>query len=161
MDSQPSLMPSETGTALHRRETWWQIYLPFLGGLALLLGLVLLVGLPNNPEWRSRAEAIASLSYSLLCLFPVLLCMFVPYILLVLGIYGMRRLHRGTASPLRRVEGMAASLAERINHFSANIDERAESFDEALAPVYKVFSIFDKPNDSSEENYEQREQSEQ
>jgi hypothetical protein len=160
MDSQTSLTPSETGAALHRRETWWQIYLPFLAGLALLLGLVLLVGLPNNPEWRLRAEAIASISYSLLCLFPILLCMFVPYIILIVGIYGMRLLHRGTTGPLRRVEDLAASLAERINHFSANIDEKAESFDEALAPIYKLFSIFDKSDDFSEENHAPGEQSE-
>lgn len=156
MDAQPSPAPRETGAALHRRETWWQISLPFLAGLALLFGLVLLVGLPNNPEWRLIANAIASLSYSLLCLFPILLCMFIPYIIIIIGIYGMRMLHHGTARPLRRLEDMAASLAEKINDFSANIDERAEAFSAALAPVYKVFSIFDKP---MEEHHEPREES--
>ena len=154
MASQPSPIPHETGAVLHQRETWWQITLPFLGALALLLGLGLLVGLPNNPDWRFRAEAIASLSYSLLCLFPILLCMFVPYLLIILGIYAMLLLHRGTEGPLRRVEEISASLVERVNNFSENIDEKAESFDEALAPAYKLFSIFDRPNDNSEENYE-------
>jgi len=156
MDSQPSAPPRETGAALHRRETWWQISLPFLAGLALLLGLVLLVGLPNNPEWRLIAEAIASLSYSLLCLFPILLCMFIPYLLLVIGIYGMRVLRRGTEGPLRQLETVSTSLVDQINNFSANIDQKAESFDEALIPMYKLFSIFDKPEG---ENHEPREES--
>jgi hypothetical protein len=153
-ESPPS--PRETGEKLHRRETWWQITVPFLLGLALLLGMFLLVGLPNNPEWRLRAEAIASLSYSILCLFPVLLCLFIPYILIVLGIYAMRVLHRGTARPLRRLEDFAASLAERIKQFSSNIDDKAEAFDQALAPLYRILAIFDEPEATEEENHESR-----
>jgi hypothetical protein len=158
MASEPSPSPRESGSTLHRRETWRQITLPFLGGLALLFGLGLLVGLPNNPDWRFRAEAIASLSYSLLCLFPILLCMFVPYLLIILAIYVMLLLHRGTERPLRRVETMTASLVAKINKFSDSIEDKAESFDEALAPMYKLFSIFDKPSDNSEENHEPIEQ---
>jgi hypothetical protein len=155
MASQAPPEVSENAQDLHRRESWWQIYLPFLAGTTFLFGLAWIVGLPNSPDWQARAQAIASLSYSLLCLFPILLCLFFPYLILVLGIAGMVVLHRSTEKPLRTVEKAAASLVQNINHFSENIDEKAEAFDAALAPAYKLFSIFDKPREESHESAEE------
>lgn len=155
MDSQASAPERETGKKLHQRETWWQITLPFVLALVLVLGLGFGIGFPNHPDWRYRAEAIASLSYILLCLFPILLCLFMPYLLLILGIYGMLTLHRSTETPLLRLENAANSLAKRVNDFSVNIDEKAATFEEAFAPAYKVFSIFDKPEEESDEPREE------
>ena len=155
MASQAPTEVRETGSALHQRETWWQISLPYLAGLALLFSLLFLLGVADLPDWRSRAEAIASLSYSLLCLFPVLLCLFAPYLVLIIGIYGMLVLHRSTEKPLRSLETAAESLVKNINNFSENIDEKAEAFEAALAPAYKLFSIFDKPQEESHEPTEE------
>lgn len=141
----------ESGAVIHRRETRWQIYLPFALGLLLLVLVFSLVALPSDPIWRVRAQAIADWIYSVLCLFPILICLFPLYLILIVGVYGMKKLHDGTEPPLHKLETVSADFAERINRAMDYINEKTIAFSSATAPLDDLLSAFDTPSPSDEE----------
>lgn len=141
---------SESGSSLHRRETRWQIYFPFILGLVLLVSIALIFVLPNDAIWRVRASAVADWIYSVLCLFPILLCLLPLYLILLAGIYGLNRLHAGTERPLRKLELLSAKLAQRINIVMEYINEKTIQFNTATAPLDDLLSAFDTPVSSEE-----------
>ena len=142
----------ESGEAIHRRESLWQIYLPFGLGLLLILILVLMVALPSDPIWRVRAQAIADFTYIMICQLPLLLCAFVIFLPVVLGVWGMYRVHRTTERPLRKLENMSAGLATRINRVSEYINEKTIDASAAIEPAMNMISPFDTPSERNEED---------
>lgn len=134
----------ESGAVIHRRETNWQIYLPFIIGLFVLFGIFAGLAIPSNPIWRDRAQAIGDLLYILLCTIPILFCMLPVYIIILLGIYGMNKVHDGTERPLRKLENLSESLATRIETARDFVNEKTIAFSSAVEPFEKVMSIFEK-----------------
>lgn len=140
----------ESGASIHRRETNWQIYLPFLLGIGVLILAVVVVGAPSDPLWRDRAQAIGDFLYTFLCTFPLLVCLLPVYVLILAGIYGMRKVHSGTERPLRKLENLSESLAGRIETATEFVNEKTISFSTLFEPLDTLFSIFDKSTPSSE-----------
>ncbi|MEL6404045.1 MAG: hypothetical protein AAFR81_06760 [Chloroflexota bacterium] len=146
-----SATPSETsasresGTALHQRETRWQIYLPFMLGIGILLCIFFALGFQPDAVWRDRVQAIGDFLYTWLCALPILVCLFPVYLILVMSIYGMRKLHAGTATPLVKVENLANSLASRIESATDYVNEKTVSARSQIAPLEQLFSFFDRP----------------
>ena len=138
----------ESGTVLHQRETRWQIYLPFTLGLGVLLIVFFALGLQADAVWRDRVQAIGDLLYTWLCALPILVCLFPMYLMLVASIYGMRKLHAGTATPLVKVENLANSLANRIESATEYVNEKTVSARSQIAPLEELFSMFDRPTSS-------------
>jgi hypothetical protein len=137
--------PHESGTEIHRRESRLQIYLPFGLGLLILLTMILVVALPTNPIWRVRAQAIADWTYTILCLIPMVLCVFPVFMLVALGIWGMNRLHGITEPPLRKLENLAAGLATRINNASEYVQRKTIDVSTTIEPALNLISTFDNP----------------
>ena len=135
----------ESGTQIHRRESRLQIYLPFGLGLLLLLTMILIVALPTNPIWRVRAQAFADWTYTILCLVPIVLCVFPLFMLVALGIWGMNRLHGITERPLRKLEKLAAGLATRINNASEYIQRKTIDVSTTIEPALHMIDTFDSP----------------
>lgn len=133
----------ESGTVLHRSETNWQIYFPFLLGILVLVIMFLAIALPTEPEWRDRAQAVGDFLYTFLCMLPMLVCMLPIHLVILVSIYGMKKVHEGTERPLRKLENAAASLAERIERVTDYINEKAVAFDEAYEPIDDALGIFD------------------
>lgn len=156
MENQPSSeakkTPRESGAIIHRRETNWQIYLPFLLGIATLLTVFLILALPSDPVWRDRAQAIGDFLYTLFCIIPFILCLFPVYILILLSIYASTKLHDGTERPLRKLEQLTASLAERIETTTDYVNSHTTSLSNSLEPLDNVFNIFDEPESSNRED---------
>jgi hypothetical protein len=151
---QPSLSkqpPPESGETLHRRESLWQIFLPFGLGLLFILILVLMVALPSDPIWRIRAQAIADFTYIMICQLPIFLCAFATFIPVALGIWGMYRVHGTTERPLRKLENLSAGLAERINRVSDYINQKTIDASVAIEPALNMISPFDTPLETNEE----------
>lgn len=146
-DAQPV---RESGAQIHQRETRWQIVLPFTITVLILIVLVGAVAIQSAPIWRIRAETIADWTYSLMCLIPMTLCLMPLYVVVMLGIWGMNRLHGSTERPLRRLENLAANLAERIDKFSNAINQRTIGFNSRLAPLMNLISGFE-PNNNPQE----------
>jgi hypothetical protein len=137
--------PHESGTEIHRRESRLQIYLPYGIGLLILLTMVLVVALPSDPIWRVRAQAIADWTYTILCLIPMVLCVFPLFMLVALGIWGMYRLHGITEPPLRKLENLAAGLATRINNASEYVQRKTIDVSTTIEPALNLISTFDSP----------------
>ncbi len=134
----------ESGAVIHRRETNWQIYLPFIIGLLILGAIFAGLAIPSDPIWRDRVQAIGDLLYLLLCTIPILICMLPVYIIVLLGIYGMKKVHDGTERPLRKLENLSESLATRIEVGSEFVNKKTIAFSSAVEPFEKVMSIFEK-----------------
>lgn len=145
-----SSSPQERGKILHRRETRRQIWLPFALGILLVLVAFLVVGIPADPIWRVRAQAVSDFLYTLLCTIPILLCLFPLYLVIMLAIYGMNRLHNSTERPLRRVENMVEGLAKRIESGASIVNKQTVNLSTRIAPLLKLFSTFDPAQDESE-----------
>ncbi len=142
--------PQQRGEALHRRETRRQIWLPFVLGVLLVALAFLIVAIPSDPIWRVRAQAIGDFLYTLLCTIPILLCLFPLYLLIMLGIYGMNRLHNSTERPLRRIENLVEGLANRIESGAAAVNKQTVNWSTRIAPLLKLFTTFDPAQDESE-----------
>jgi hypothetical protein len=141
----------ESGAALHRRETNWQIYFPFLLGILLLVGIFSMVALPSDPIWQDRAQAIGDFLYTLLCIIPILLCLLPIYVMVLLCIYGMRKLHDGTERPLRKLENLTENLASHIETATIFVTEQTNFFSSAIEPYEEIISTFDTPAPDNEE----------
>jgi len=141
--------PQQRGTTLHRRGTRRQIWLPFGLGVALVLLAFLIVALPSDPIWRVRAQAIGDFLYTLLCSLPLLICLLPLYLLVMLGIYGMNRLHNSTERPLRRVENLAEGLAKRIEGVTTSVNNQTTKWSTRIAPLMRLLGAFD-PNDGQD-----------
>lgn len=144
--SSESVSERESGSDIHKRETSRQIYLPFAMGIIVLVATFLVLALQPDALWRDRVQAIGDLLYTWLCALPLLICLLPVYVILLLSIYGMRKLHAGTASPLVKVENLANSLATRIETGTRYVNEKTISFRTAITSLEQLFSIFDKPS---------------
>ncbi len=140
----PAEQPVRTsGQQIHRRETLLQIILPFSAALLLIVGIFLLVALQNQPIWRIRAQAIADFMVSMLCLFPLVLCLFPVYAMVLLAIFGMNVMHRGTERPLRKLELRASAALAWIETRSNFIREKTVSYSEHIKPIMNTMSVFE------------------
>jgi hypothetical protein len=144
-----------SGQQIHQRETLLQIILPFSAVLLLIVGIFLLVALQNQPIWRIRAQAIADFMVSMLCLLPLVLCMFPVYALVLLAIFGMNVMHRGTERPLRKLELRASSALVWIETRSNFIREKTVSYSEQIKPIMNTMSVFeqDDPQTGKEDTH--------
>lgn len=102
-------VPKTKAIREHRRQTRLMIWLPFAGGLLLLI--VLLVIAANQGGDRISVMSDVFLTLTILC--PLVLCFFPIYLLVVLAVAGMNRAHNTTARALTRVEDASAKLKER------------------------------------------------
>jgi hypothetical protein len=142
---------SESSKFVHQHETAWQIYLPFSLGIVFICVIVFIFVLPNEVVWRTRAGVVADWLYSALCLFPLIICSFLLYLIFLFGIYGLSKLHTGTEDPLLKLELASANFAERINIATNYINEKTIAFNTATAPLDDLLSTFDTAMPSDEE----------
>lgn len=133
----------ESGKALHQRETRRQIWLPF--GLAALViaGMFLMAALLNDPLARARVAIIADFMFMLLVLCPSILCLFVVYLLVVMAMYGMHRLHHSVGTPLERLERATETMAERMDAWTDALNRRVVNLSVRFAPLMAFLSLFD------------------
>lgn len=136
-----------TGMQQHRRETRWQIYLPFvLGVLLVLLVAVVMALLPR----RAQVSVIADFMLLIMILCPMVLCMFPLVLVTVSAAYGASRLHTVTGKPLERLEKLSGEMHERTNHLSETWGQRSITWLVRVEPVLRLMRIWDEPATSPE-----------
>lgn len=140
-NTQPS---REQGRAIHRRETRRQMWLPLLMGIIAVVMPVALIAVQRDSIWRTRAAAMGDFLYTLLRGLPLLLCAFGLYVVVMIGIIAMNKLHRRTQSPLERVEAVANNLADRIEAVSTAVNTRTTNWSTRLEHVMVFFDMFNK-----------------
>lgn len=136
---------SERGRKRHQRETRWQIYLPFFLGFLFFGGLILALALQADPIWRIRIQALADWSAFLLCNLPVIFCVFPLYLMVILSVHGLNRLHANTERPLRKLENLASEGANRIEQMSNFLNNKALSFSTVFASLTRWMGDFAAP----------------
>lgn len=140
---EPGQHGRQRGRNIHRRETFRQILLPFLIGF---LGLAIAVGLiavQREGVWRIRAATIGDFLYMILCILPMLLCSLATYIIALIGIVTINKLHHRTQSPLERVETMANGLAKRVESLSTGLNARTTRWSARLEHILTFLDIFE------------------
>lgn len=130
----------------HRRRVWLGLRLPFLALLLLCGAYVAALLLMPSPLQVALLTDSALLLFVLLplalCLLPImLLCIALPLLMLRLG----------ARSPLRRLEGWTAALQSNAEVWLSGIDSRVLEWAVWLAPLRRLLTFFDPPEDSAEE----------
>lgn len=134
----------EDGRTIHRRETRWQIWLPFSLVALLMLGLFLVLFLPQDANAGYRAEAVANVFVTLFVLCPGVVVLFGLYILVVACVAGVAKLHDKALPPLQRLEQLAASARTRVSTWTTRANHSGVRFGALLAPLETMFHELEK-----------------
>jgi hypothetical protein len=139
----PTSSPArETGAVLHRRETRWQIYLPFLFALLLCIAIFGAIALLNDPLARARIAIMGNMVSMALLLCPLVICLLPLYFLLAAAIFGMGKLHRAVGTPLERLERATEWAVTQVNDWTAYLQQWLIRLNTSLAPLMALFSFF-------------------
>jgi len=139
----------EEGSALHRREGFRQIWLPFtLTGLLILI-MLLIIALPSDPDWRTRVGLVTDFMMLIMIYCPLFICGFLVYAIIIVGVYYANRLHDGTQKPLERAENIVAAFTNRVERTTESINSRVVSASSRFAGWTKFMDFFDKPDSTS------------
>jgi len=130
----------EKGRQLHRRQTRWQIILPFCLLIIVIFAMPIITALLPT---ASHISIVSDWMFTLLVLCPMVLCFFVPLVITVAMAYGVGRLHDGVQPPLERLEDMTASMNERVGTLTDTANERVVGWTARLEPFLYLLRIFD------------------
>lgn len=140
-----SLPPThEEGISIHRRETRWQIWLPFALLALLMLILLFVLVLPQDVNTRFRAEAVANIFVTVFLICPGILLLFGIYVLMVAGVVGVNRLHDGVLPPLQRLERLSGQARAKVNGWAMRANQSAVHLGAVLAPLETLFDHLEK-----------------
>lgn len=142
----PRASQRETGRRLHRRETRRQIIPPFIFGLFIIIGILVVMLLLPEENREIQAQAVADFLYTLFILCPATLCMFVLLLGAVAAVYGMNRLHDSTGTPLEKIENLTENMATRVENMTTKANDKVSEANIKLAPLLKLASVFDREN---------------
>lgn len=139
--------PKEDPIAQHRRTFLRKVALPFaLGGLSI----VALIALSVLALGRRDVSLLADWMLSCLCLLPLLIILFPVYLLLVVAAFTLGKADRFTTRQVRRARVMTEKLSERTRETSLNLSRRSIGFNARLAPLDRLFNVFDRPSSSTD-----------
>lgn len=140
----------------HRRETWLQIYLWMGVGVAIIavcLGLAMILPQPI------QVETVSNFMVTVLVLCPMAICVFPLYIVMVLLVMGMGKLHGKTAHWMGTAERLSQTMSERVAENGLHISERVINLSARFAVIEQLlFGAFDRPT-ADEQKEAMREQS--
>jgi hypothetical protein len=135
----------------HRRAVRREILLPFAGGLLLIVVLVVLAA----SQGAVPTSGVANTLLTVVILCPLALCMLPVYILLVVAVFGMNRVHDTIGKPLRALENLTITLRERTYGISDRAARTTINLNARFAPLDRmVFSYFDRDRPKNEDNDE-------
>lgn len=150
MASMPDSQPN-TSQSLHRREITTQIILPLVGGslfiLLLFVGALLL-------QRRLQVSLVSDLMMTCLVLCPAVICLFPLYVVMMVMAFAMGKVSDAVAKPLYRMENWSKSLAHTATNVTDTINHKTIDLSAKLAPVEKILSAFDQPQNIQEENHD-------
>lgn len=126
--------PKTESTREHRRQTRLAIYLPFAGGVLLL---VILMVIAAN-QGGDRIATIGNFMLTLFVLCPLVICMFPLYLLMVLMVVGMNRAHTKTAGVLARAEDLTVKLRDRTYSLTDRAARTSINFNSRFAFLDKL-----------------------
>ncbi|MBC8170513.1 MAG: hypothetical protein H7X77_02535 [Anaerolineae bacterium] len=124
-----------------------RILLAMVGGGVFIL---ILIGITLTQPSRG-ISVISNVMLTCLCLLPMVICLLPIYLLLVVAIYGMNRVHGSVETQLHRAQDASVSLIERSNGITDSLNRSSINFSALLAHLDPLFNIFDRPKSDGDE----------
>lgn len=132
--------PQVASVKKHAADTRYQIFLPMLLGVLLVVGgLITALLLPR----QLQVQTVKDLMVTVFVLCPLVLCMFPVYILMVALAYGVSMLHDPSAKGLRQLNGWMEGAAKRVHGVTAQVASRTIDARARFAYLEKLLSAFD------------------
>lgn len=136
----------------HRQQTRWEIILPAVGALLLIIICVGFVAsrafLPSINE-SNRVSLLADWMLMVFMLCPAVICVF-PFALLgIIAVFGMNKAHDALYGLLAKVEDASRSLESKTTAITNQVNQKTIAVSSRFGLIYKLLGAFDRP-DSSE-----------
>jgi hypothetical protein len=136
---------------VHRRAVRREIVLPFAGGVLLLVILMVIAILSG----KTPISGISTTLLTVLVLCPFALCLIPVYLVLVVMVVGMNRVHDNVGRPLRRLENLTIMVRDRTYSISDRAARVSINLNAKFAPLDRtIFSLFDRPQPQDEDDDE-------
>lgn len=122
--------------ARHRREVWWQIFLPFIIGVILIGGLVLgitFTGVGDTSVW-----ADVSLIWVII---PLLFMALIPLVILVAIVVGLTWLIQNTPPYAFQVQAAFDTVQTAVRQFTDRATEPVLRFHSELARLRAIRGV--------------------
>jgi hypothetical protein len=132
------------------RATRITLLLLLLVGVGVIV-LALALSLPGSPLFIGGEGQVYILGNFLLICFalcPLILCLFPLYLLLMLSIFGVNRLHGKTAHGMERARAAAHDLAERAADATEAVSRRSIALNARLTFFTRLINLFDRSTGS-------------
>ena len=142
----------KSGRQLHRQSTLRTIIFPFLLAVSVIIAIFAVSALLSDPLARSRVSIIADFMMTTMILCPMVIVLFVVYMLIVVLNYGMVRLHAATGTPLQRLENLTQRMSERAGAVTGKVNEQAVKYRSWFAKVEHFMSAFEDLSENHTEN---------
>ena len=141
----PEQRLAETAKTLRRTQRF-QIWLPFVIGVVIILTLVVFAAV------ASRVYVVANCLLMLTVLCPALLCLLPIYFLLVFAVSGMNSTYRSAAKPLRSLEHLTVRVLDWTVRQSDRVARQSINLNVRLAPISNWMEhAFDERKDDDEQ----------
>lgn len=133
-----------------KRQVRRQIIYPFMLGIALMVFMMLL----TIPLRQSDLGAIADLMISCLCFFPIAICMFPVYMIVVLSAIYMGKGNQALGKQFGRARVFSGQMVKRSEDISDTINEHVIDLSEKVAKLDVIFDIFEEKEnlDNTQDN---------
>lgn len=143
-----------TSVKQHRRTVRRQMILPIIiVGVLILLFLIALV-IPASPLYLAETEdqisIVSNLMISVFVLCPMVLCLWLFFVILVFMSVGLHKSQGFTAKQMRRVQLASRNLADKTATNADNVSKRSIGVTARFAFFNRIFNIFDQPTNDDE-----------
>lgn len=125
-----------------RKLTRRYVILPFFLLILILIGII---GVMVSLRTPTQVAIVSDFLLTLFVLCPLVICLFPIVMLMFLLIVLVNGLHKGTKSPLRRIEQWTYTMEKRLESWAHLADSQVLKWAVRLAPIHNFLSIFDEP----------------
>ncbi len=132
----------------HRQETRWQILLPLLLGLFLIVICTILVILFRKAD---QVSLVADTMVVVFMLCPMTICLLPITLGLIVGAFAMNKVHDQTRKPLRRLQLLSRQMADQTQKTTDTINQKTINTSARMGALYRLLDVFNRPRPSKSE----------
>lgn len=136
---------------LERRQNRRTVFFPFL---LLLLLVFIIIGILLSLQTPTQVAVVSDFFVTLFVLCPLIICMFIPVVLIFALMGLVNKLHSKSKSPLRRLEQWTYNIENRVEDWAGMVDSRVLDWAVRFAPIRRILTVFDAPSSESQDEGE-------
>lgn len=126
----------------------WMLTLPVVLALVVIIAIVLAIVLPDSPLRLENAQLtiVGETILIIMVLCPLVLCMIIPYGLLVVAVFFMQKAHNNSSRLLDRARSMIHTAAEKTVHTADAVSQKSITMNTRTTFLSRLLHVFDRPN---------------